>query len=328
MFFFFFGVIALLWFWCLKVHNSATGFDVVRSNSWLMALRRCSDLFAMKAILCALSNCLKCILTRFEPDLSAASRAAPHINPTPRYRALQSVPGNSDLGVFTQCGNGLRLHQRRPKVWWKLGIFAGDLSPSVSWRELFGALCVWTINLHQAPATDWDRQEVYSFSVTTATCLWPHARRGGSWSGRTSSATGPVKHAALDAANWVTLPIKSRVELLKNKQVPDPQVFLITDNQIRLILGFTEFNYNCACLLFPLSILLCVAAFLSSLGQYEIAIPVRTGPNGENQENPQHSRRRRRSTMEDNPSDSVLCSPTCSPSSFLALYSIYPATYR
>lgn len=122
--FFFFGGggvggIALLWFWCLQVHISATGFDVVRSNGCVMALRHHSDLFALQAILCALLNCLKCILTRFKPDLSAAYRAPPtHIPhpPPPRYRALQSVPGNSDLGVFAQCGNGLRLHQRRPKV--------------------------------------------------------------------------------------------------------------------------------------------------------------------------------------------------------------------
>lgn len=79
----FFGVIALLWFWCLQVHVSVTGFDGVGSNSCVMALRHSSDLFAMQAILCALSNCLKCILTRFKPDLWAASSAAPHVNPTP-----------------------------------------------------------------------------------------------------------------------------------------------------------------------------------------------------------------------------------------------------
>lgn len=80
---------------------------------------------------------------------------------------------------------------------------------------------------------------------------------------------------------------------------------------------------------FPPSILLSLslAAFLSSLGQYEIAIPVRTGPNGENQENPPHSRRTRRSTAEDIPPDSVLCFPTCPPPSFLAPYCVCPATY-
>lgn len=57
---------------------------------------------------------------------------------------------------------------------------------------------------------------------------------------------------------------------------------------------------------FLISLLL--AAFLSSLGQYEIAIPVRVGPNGEtlDAETPQHHQRRRRST-EDRLPDSVLC---------------------
>lgn len=43
-------------------------------------------------------------------------------------------------------------------------------------------------------------------------------------------SNGPSKAWGLDAANWVTLPIKSCAELLKNKQVPNPQVFLIRDN--------------------------------------------------------------------------------------------------
>lgn len=49
-----------------------------------------------------------------------------------------------------------------------------------------------------------------------------------------------------------------------------------------------------------------VAAFLSSLSQYEIAIPVRVGPNGEtlDAEKSQHLQRRRRST-EDRLPDSV-----------------------
>lgn len=53
---------------------------------------------------------------------------------------------------------------------------------------------------------------------------------------------------------------------------------------------------------------LSVAAFLSNLGQYEIAIPVRIGADGEalDAEKPQHHRRRRRSA-EDRLPDSVLC---------------------
>lgn len=49
------------------------------------------------------------------------------------------------------------------------------------------------------------------------------------------------------------------------------------------------------------------AAFLSSLDQYDIAIPVRVGPNGEtlDAETPQHHRRRR--STEDRLPDSVLC---------------------
>lgn len=82
----------------------------------------------------------------------------------PGTELSKSVPGNSDLWVFTLCGKGLLLHQLRPKVWWKLGSFTGDLSPLVSWRWLFGAVCVWTINLHQAPAqTGTDRK--YTVSV-------------------------------------------------------------------------------------------------------------------------------------------------------------------
>lgn len=52
-----------------------------------------------------------------------------------------------------------------------------------------------------------------------------------------------------------------------------------------------------------------VAAFLSSLGQYEIAIPVRIGPHGETPgaEKSQHHQRRRRSA-EDRLPDSVLSS--------------------
>lgn len=46
------------------------------------------------------------------------------------------------------------------------------------------------------------------------------------------------------------------------------------------------------------------AAFLSGLGHYEIAIPVRVGPNGETLDTPHHQRRKRRST-EDRPPDSV-----------------------
>lgn len=57
------------------------------------------------------------------------------------------------------------------------------------------------------------------------------------------------------------------------------------------------------------SISLPVAAFLSSLGQYEIAIPVRIGPHGEtlDAEKSQHHQRRRRSA-EDRLPDSVLSS--------------------
>lgn len=52
---------------------------------------------------------------------------------------------------------------------------------------------------------------------------------------------------------------------------------------------------------------LSAAAFLSSLDQYEIAIPVRVGPNGAtlDAETPQHHRRRR--STEDKLPDSVLC---------------------
>lgn len=51
------------------------------------------------------------------------------------------------------------------------------------------------------------------------------------------------------------------------------------------------------------------AAFLSSLGQYEIAIPVRVGPNGEtlDAETTQHHQRRSRRSTDDRLPDSVLC---------------------
>ncbi|KAM7011971.1 A disintegrin and metalloproteinase with thrombospondin motifs 10 isoform 1-T1 [Tautogolabrus adspersus] len=60
------------------------------------------------------------------------------------------------------------------------------------------------------------------------------------------------------------------------------------------------------------------AAFLTSLGQYEIAIPVRVGPNGEtlDAEAPQHHRRRRRST-EDRLPDSLFYQLSTSKNNFL-----------
>uniref|UniRef100_A0A8D3EE04 ADAM metallopeptidase with thrombospondin type 1 motif, 10 n=1 Tax=Scophthalmus maximus TaxID=52904 RepID=A0A8D3EE04_SCOMX len=66
------------------------------------------------------------------------------------------------------------------------------------------------------------------------------------------------------------------------------------------------------------SLSLPLAAFLSSLGQYEIAIPVRVGPHGEtlDAETPQHQRRRRRST-EDRPPDSLFYQLSTSRNNFL-----------
>ncbi|GLD49791.1 A disintegrin and metalloproteinase with thrombospondin motifs 10-like isoform X1, partial [Lates japonicus] len=60
------------------------------------------------------------------------------------------------------------------------------------------------------------------------------------------------------------------------------------------------------------------AAFLSSLGQYEIAIPVRVGPNGEtlDADTPQHHRRRRRSA-EDRLPDSLFYQLSTSRNNFL-----------
>ncbi|XP_041646519.1 A disintegrin and metalloproteinase with thrombospondin motifs 10 [Cheilinus undulatus] len=60
------------------------------------------------------------------------------------------------------------------------------------------------------------------------------------------------------------------------------------------------------------------AAFLTSLGQYEIAIPVRVGPNGEmlEAETPQHHGRRRRST-EDRLPDSLFYQLSTSQNNFL-----------
>lgn len=57
-----------------------------------------------------------------------------------------------------------------------------------------------------------------------------------------------------------------------------------------------------------LSLSACLAAFLSSLGQYEIAIPVRVGPNGEtlDADTPQYHTSRRRRSAEDRLPDSVL----------------------
>lgn len=60
------------------------------------------------------------------------------------------------------------------------------------------------------------------------------------------------------------------------------------------------------------------AAFLSSLGQYEIAIPVRVGPDGETLDTAtsQHHHRRRRST-EDKPPDSLFYQLSTSRNNFL-----------
>lgn len=141
--------------------------------SWLKPLERrtylvpnvaCRKYSTTSRVPCegSICNCARCL---FKPDLSAVYGVF-----FPGAELSKSVPGNSDLWVFTLCGKGLLLHQLRPKVWWKLGSFAGDLSPLVSWRWLFGAVCVWTINLHQAPAqTGTDRKYTVSLSP------WQHS---------------------------------------------------------------------------------------------------------------------------------------------------------
>lgn len=76
-----------------------------------MALRHRSDLFALQAILCALLNCLKCILTRFKPDVSAAYRATPRhpsriLSPPPGTELSNLYQGTLISGYLLSVGTG------------------------------------------------------------------------------------------------------------------------------------------------------------------------------------------------------------------------------
>lgn len=56
------------------------------------------------------------VLSSFLPFFLHGSPPTP---PPPSTELSKSVPGNSDLWVFTLCGNGQILYQLRPKVWLK-----------------------------------------------------------------------------------------------------------------------------------------------------------------------------------------------------------------
>lgn len=90
-------------------------------------------------------NHARCLL---KPDLAFSAYKV--------FFPLHSSPslnqGTLISGYLLCVGRGCDSQQRRPEVWWKLGSYSGDLSPLVSWRWLFRAVCVWTINLHQASA--------------------------------------------------------------------------------------------------------------------------------------------------------------------------------